>query len=89
MKKPDTNEIIELWLKKYHGITVEELIKKHPKLVKSPRWFLKYAVTQEQYDEWRKEVETLLSKKYRFSKQFIKHGWWSIELTCAPSIKEK
>ena len=62
--KPTMEELIELWLKKYHNLTVAELIAKEPKeLLQSSDWFKKYAVTQTQHDEWYEEAIELLRKR--------------------------
>ena len=43
------NDIINWWLKKYHDITIEEIMKDHPEYEEDSReFFRKYAVTQEQ-----------------------------------------
>lgn len=87
MKKVERNEILNLWLK-YHNTTVEEVIKNHPKeILESPEWFKLYPCTQEQCDEWEKEVKNLLRKEYKMSKRLIERGWWSIELDCSPYVE--
>ena len=90
MKKlPDRDEILNLWLFKYHNTTVKEVVDKHPKeVLESPDWFKLYPCTKEQYEEWKNEVKDLLRKKYKMSKRFIERGWWSIELDCSPYIKD-
>ena len=86
-KKELTREdIINGWLQKYHGITAQELVEKEPELCKSPDWFKKYAVTQEQHDEWHTWMLEELRKYYGGSKRYIKRGSWAIYLNCAPNI---
>lgn len=87
MKTPTREEIMNLWLSKYHNTTVDEVIAKHPQEVLSNSdWFKLYPCTQEQHDEWEKECKTLLNKKYKISKTMIKYGWWSIALDCSPYV---
>lgn len=88
MKKIDGNEILNLWLMKYHNITVEELVENLPKeVLDNPSWFKLYPCTQEQHDEWVKETKKLLNKKYKMSKYLIDRGWGLIELDCSPYVK--
>lgn len=79
--------IINGWLQKYHGITVEELIKNEPELCKTPDWFKKYAVTQEQHDEWYEWAIDQLSKNLRRSKKLTKRLFVIDYLITAPSVK--
>lgn len=87
MNLPSQEEIMNMWLK-YNNTTVKEIIAKHPhEILEFPDWFMLYPVTQEQDIEWRKEVRTLLNKKYKISKRMINRGWWVIELQIAPYVK--
>jgi len=89
MKKSELTEefIIEGWLKKYYGITVAEMIKRHPKLCKSSSWYKKYPVTQEQHDSWYNWAIDVISKTLRISKKQIKRAFVFDYLNCAPNIK--
>lgn len=90
MKKlPSRDELLDLWLSKYHNTNVQEVIAKHPKeLLDSPDWFKLYPCTQEQEDEWVKEAKVLLNKKYKISKNSIERSWWSVYLDCSPYVRK-
>ncbi len=86
-KEVDRYEIIDLWLKKYHGITAKELTEKEPELVKTPAWFGKYPVTQKQYDEWKSEARAYIKKRTGCSKVSLDHSFPYVELDCGPTIR--
>ena len=87
-KEVDRNHIINGWLK-YHNLTVDELVKIETKeFLQSPEWFKKYAVTQEQHDEWVAWAKDYIHKETRLSKKMIEKGWWSVYLDIAPSINQ-
>jgi len=90
MKKTELTEefLINWWLEKYHGITVTEMIKKHPRLCKSGNWYKKYAVTQVQHDEWYSWAIDILSKTFHMSKKYTKRMFGLVYLNCAPSINK-
>lgn len=91
MKKlPNRDELLNLWLSKYHNTTVEEIIAKHPKeVLESPDWWKLYPCTQEQEDEWIKEAKELLNKKYKISKKILDISWWSVYLDCSPYVSKE
>jgi len=88
MKRVELTEefIMNYWLQKYHNITVKELIKKEPELIKSSDWYKKYAVSQEAHDEWYNWAIDIISKTFRMSKKYIKRGFCFDYLNCAPNI---
>lgn len=89
MKAVLTQEyIINGWLKKYHDITIEELIKKEPELCKSDKWYKKYPVTQAQHDEWYNWSVSELGRNLRMPKIRIKKIFQFEYLNVSPSIKE-
>ena len=89
MKKSELTEefIIEGWLKKYHGITVKDMVDKHPKLCKTSLWYEKYPVTQEQHNDWYDWAIDIISKTLRMSKKNTKRRFCFSYLNCAPNIK--
>lgn len=91
-KTPSVEELLNLWLEKYHNITFQQVKDTHPEWVEHPEehtrdFYNKYAVTQEQHDEWVKEAKELLRKKYKMSKRMVDKGWWSVYLNCSPSVE--
>ena len=88
MKRHELTDIfiIEGWLKKYHGLTVNELVEKEPILSKTPEWYQKYAVTQEQYDEWYDWTIDIIAKTNHRSKKFVKQHFTFDWLNVAPNI---
>ena len=87
MHKIKEEDLYNGWLK-YHNTTIEEVIKKHPRLIKTSKWFSKYPVTQEQHDEWNKWAKKHVQKVTKMSKRILERGWWSIYLNYAPSVKK-
>jgi hypothetical protein len=75
------------WLK-YFGTTIEEVFEKNPHYKDDNRQFyLDYAVTQEQYDEWYKWAFKEIKKDTKYPNEMIKRSFeW---LNMAPSIKNE
>jgi hypothetical protein len=88
MKKSEiTSEfIMDYWLKKYHNITVAWLLENEPELIKSPDWYEKYAVTQEQHDEWYNWAIDIIAKTFRLSKKTTKRNFVFDYLNLSPSV---
>lgn len=89
MKTVSGEELLDWWLFKYHYTNSKEVAKKYPEEVKSPNWFKMFPVTQEQHDEWKSWAMSHIKKVTKLPKAFIKSTWWSVELDCAPYVKEK
>lgn len=89
MKLPTREELLDLWLVKYHNITAKEVAEKYPEEGKSSKWFELFPCTQEQSDEWVKEAKQLFRKKYKVSKWMLEKGWPLIFLDCAPYVKRE
>jgi hypothetical protein len=89
MKRKELNaeDFYNYWLVKFHNITVKELMEKEPELVKSPDWYKKYAVTQEQHDEWYTWAIDTIAKYYRCGKKVAKRRFVWDYLNLSPSIK--
>lgn len=88
MKTINQDDLLNGWLK-YHNTTVEEVVKKHPKLSKTGQWFKKYPVTKAQHDEWVKWAKKYIQKETGNSMQMVNRGWCWVHLDCAPNIKDK
>ena len=78
--------LLNSWLQKYHNITVDELREKEPELIKTPKWYKKYAVTQEQYDEWYKWAINEIAKSNSWSIKTAERQSVFAFLNLAPSI---
>lgn len=94
MKKPSAEELVNLWLEKYHNTNLQKVKEENPEWAANPQehtrdFYQKYLVTQEQHDEWEKEAKELLRKKYKISKWTIDRSWWSVYLNCSPSVKKE
>ncbi len=84
----ERDEILNLWLTKFHNTNVKEVIEKHPKeVLMDPSWFKLYPVTQEQYDEWEKESKEYILKNYQVHKETLKRAFWQISLDCGPYVE--
>jgi hypothetical protein len=86
-KELKQEDLYNLWLQPYHGITVQELVEKEPELCATSEWYKKYAVTQAQHDEWYENAIALLAKHFRCGKKVAKRKFIWDYLNIAPSIK--
>lgn len=80
-----TDDAINLWLKKFHGITVAEVKEQHPEWTHR-EFYATYKVTQEQHDEWLSELIDTISRERRLSKETARHLLSFDLLNCSPSI---
>lgn len=86
-KKPTMDDLIEWWLWRYHGLTIEELKKIHTlKELSTPDWYKKYPVTEKQHDKWEAWAEKKLIRTGVIRKG---QSWSLIYLDAAPHIKKK
>ena len=81
-------EFYDWWLQKYHGISVKWLIENEPELIKTPKWYEKYAVTREQHDEWYEWAIQRIMKYYRYSREYTKKYFAIDYLNVSPTIKK-
>ena len=79
------SEFYNAWLK-YHNTTIEELIEKEPELMKTVEWYNKYAVTQEQHDEWYEWAIKRLCSYYRCGRKYAQRSFTFNYLNLAPNI---
>jgi len=87
MKIPNEDELRDLWLKKYHNITVAKLVELLPKeVLQSSDWFKLYPCTQRQHDEWVVECREYLNKECKLTKYIIEQGWGLLYLNCSPYV---
>ena len=88
MKKPLTQEMFyNWWLQKYHGTTIQNIMDNEPELAKTIDWYKKYAVTQEQHDEWYKWAIDTIAKHYRMSKKAAVRHFAFDYLNLSPAVK--
>jgi hypothetical protein len=81
------DDATNLWLNKYYGITVKDVMEQHPDWT-FKEFYPAYPVTQKEHDEWYEEIINLLYKSTRLSKKYIKKSFAFDYLNCAPNIKE-
>jgi len=74
------------WLNKYHNTTISAIIEKEPELCKTTKWYKKYAVTQEQHDEWYEWAIQTIMKHYRCSRKMAQRNFAFDYLNIAPSV---
>ena len=95
-KKKEISEevIVNTWLQQYFNITLKEVEKDFKKDEdgnflpgETKRFYQKYAITQEQHDEWDSQIRKELKKKLRLSKSMFDRQYPFIYLNTAPSIK--
>ena len=90
MKRPGEDELRDLWLKKYHNITVAKLVELLPKeVLQNSNWFKLYPCTQQQHDEWVIECKEILKKKYKITKYILERGWGLLYLQCSPYVLQE
>jgi hypothetical protein len=87
-KELKQEDLYNLWLQPYHGITVQELIEKEPELTQTPEWYKRYSVSQSQHDEWYAKAIDIIAKYYRCGKKVAKRKFIWDYLNIAPSIKQ-
>lgn len=89
-KQVTADDLYNLWLEPYHGVTVQWLVDNEPELIKTPEWYKKYAVTQEQHDQWYEKAIDLLCKekgaKSKKSREFVKKNFCFDYLNISPSV---
>ena len=86
MKTVDGDELINWWLTHYHGITIKDLVERHPDAIKTAAWFKLYPVTQQQHDEWEAWAKKRIREVTKYPKKLIEKSWWSVYLDCSPSV---
>lgn len=84
-------EIIDWWLTKYHNTNLDEVAKLHPEWMDEPQahtreFYQKYAVTQEQHDEWNEWAFDRFVKHFKLTKTYAKRSWAFAYLNVAPQI---
>lgn len=91
--KTTANELINMWLKPIHGVTIEEVIKEYPEWKypegDSREFYKKYPVTQEQHDEWYANVIQIIMREYGWNKKNAERQFAMPYLNISPMIIER
>ena len=87
-KQLGEDEFYNAWLEPCHGITVEWLRENEAELIKTADWYKKYAVSQEQHDEWYEWSIKRLMTYYRWSRKMAVKQFCFPYLNVSPSVKK-
>ena len=89
-KKPQITEtdLINLWMVKYHGITIEDAFKKEP-WENPDKFYARYKCTQEQHDAWVVEAKKAIRDNMKLTVKYVDKAWPLIYLNCSPQIEEE
>ena len=89
MRKLNLTEeyLINGWMVKFHGLTLEEAWNKDP-WIDSKEFYDRYAVTQEQHDEWREWMIKTIVKESKLPRNYVERSASLIYLNCSPNIKK-
>lgn len=88
-KELTTDYLMNYWLEKGHGVTVEWLQENEGELIKTPSWYKKYAVSAALHDEWYAWAIDEIRKHYRWSRQRAEKEFMFAYLNLAPGVKEE
>ena len=89
-KKPQITEtdLINLWMEKYHGITIEKAHEIEPWI--DPRDFYdKFKCTQEQHDAWVIEAKKAIKDSMRVTNRSLERSWHLIYLNTSPAVRKE
>ena len=86
-------DAINWWLDKYHSTSLEQILEENPAWAESPskhsrEFYQKYAVTQEQHDEWHEWFITTVMKQWRMGRKRAERNSTLDYLDIAPTIKD-
>jgi len=90
-KQVSSDELVNWWLDKFHSTSLDKVLEENPEWKDNPQehtreFYIKYAVTQEQANEWEAWAKEHIKKITKMSKKLIDKGWWSVYLDCSPSV---
>lgn len=89
MKKELTEtDLINMWMVPYHGITIEKAYEQDP-WEDSATFYKRYAVTQQQHDDWNEKALEVFRKHFGMRKTMAKRHWGFTYLNVSPSVKGK
>jgi hypothetical protein len=92
-RKVTEEDLINWWLTEYHDTNMNEVLASHPQWWVNPRshhreFYLEYAVTQEQHDEWEAWAKEAVRKSYGLSKRYNDVTWPFLYLNVSPQVKD-
>ena len=92
MKKVNPSVLIDWWLEKYHGTNLKEVSENNPEWIAEPEkhshnFYEKYAVTQEQHDEWEVWAKAYTKKTTGVKGKMFDRSWGLVYLNVAPQTK--
>lgn len=90
-KKVNQDDLVNWWLEKYHNTTLDKVLEDNPEWKGTPSnhtrdFYNKYAVTQEQHDEWEIWAKDYTKKVTKVNKSVFKNTWPWVYLNTAPNI---
>lgn len=88
-KQLTADYLMNYWLEKGHGVTVEWLQENEAELIKTSSWYLKYAVSQELYDEWHAWAISEIMKHFKWGRARAERESALAFLNLAPAVKEE
>lgn len=86
-KELTEEDFINEWMIPYHGITIEEAYEKDP-WPDSRTFYQRYAVTQEQHDQWNDKAKEMFGHHFRLSKSNVDRHWGLTYLNVSPTVKQ-
>ena len=90
-KKVNGDELVNWWLEKYHNTNLTKVLEDNPEWVVNPQdhtrdFYKKYAVTQEQHDEWEIWAKKYVKQITKANKKVLEVGWAWVYLDTSPSV---
>ena len=82
----DYRELMNAQLK-YNNMTMDDVLKEYPKEKNDNGWLGKYAITEQQHDEWRTFYIDYLRKHLKCSKRFAEQSFSYFNLQWGVSTK--
>ena len=91
-KQVQQDELVNWWLEKYHNTDLTKILEDNPEWKENPLdhtrdFYNKYAVTQNQHDEWVVWAKGYVKKVTKCSNNFLEAQWPWIYLNTSPTIK--
>ena len=78
-------ELINLWLVKYYGTTIDDAFANDPWTISS-EFYQRYPCTQEQHDEWEVEAKALFTQRTKYKGKIHNASWSYAYLDSSPMV---